>query len=74
VEGAEYDVLMGSRETINRSQPTMFIELHHFDGDLAANRVPDLLSNWNYHILWLEKWPQTSQILAQPSSTKLFRD
>jgi len=70
VEGAEYDVLMGGGETIGRTQPTMLIELHHFDGDLAANRVPDLLSKWNYHVQWLEKWPQTSQILAQPSSTK----
>jgi FkbM family methyltransferase len=74
VEGAEYDVLMGGREAISRRQPTMLIELHHFDGDLAANRVPELLSEWNYHIQWLEKWAQTSQILAQPSSTKPLRD
>ena len=74
VEGAEYDVLMGGRETIGRSQPTMLIELHHFDGELAANRVPDLLNLWNYRIQWLEKWPQTSQILAQPSSTKRLQD
>ena len=74
VEGAEYDVLMGGRETIGKSQPTMLIELHHFDGDLAANRVPDLLGMWNYRIQWLEKWPQTSQILAQLSSTKRLQD
>jgi FkbM family methyltransferase len=73
VEGAEHDVLMGGRETIGRNQPTMLIELHHFDGDLAANRVPDLLSKWNYRFQWLEKWSQTSQILAQPCSTKPFR-
>jgi len=73
VEGAEHDVLMGGRETIGRSKPIMLIELHHFEGDLAANRVPDLLSKWNYRIQWLEKWPQTSQILAQPSSTKRLR-
>ena len=36
VEGAEYDVLIGGRETIGRSRPTMLIELHHFDGDLAS--------------------------------------
>jgi hypothetical protein len=57
--------------TIGKSQPTMLIELHHFDGDLAA---PDLLSMWNYRIQWLEKWPQTSQILAQLSSTKRLQD
>ena len=64
VEGAEHDVLLGARETIGRCQPTMLIELHHFDGDLAANPVPDLLLQWNYRIQWLEKWPQTSQILV----------
>jgi FkbM family methyltransferase len=74
VEGAEYDVLMGGRETIGRSRPTMLIELHHFDGNMAANQVPDLLREWNYHIQWLETWPQTSQILAQPSSAKPLRD
>jgi hypothetical protein len=41
---------------------------------LATNRVPDLLSKWNYQIQWLETWPQTSHILAQPSSTKPLRD
>jgi len=71
VEGAEYDVLMGGRETIARSQPIMLIELHHFDADISANRVPDLLSKWNYRIQWLERWPQTSQILAQPFPTVL---
>ena len=70
VEGAEYDVLVGGREVISRSRPTMLIELHHFDGDLAANRVPELLGRWNYQIRWLEKWPQTSQILAQPLPAK----
>jgi len=73
VEGAEYDVLMGGRETIGQSRPTMLIELHHFDGDVVANRVPDLLREWNYHIQWLETWPQTSHILAQPSSPKPIR-
>lgn len=73
VEGAEYDVLVGGRDIIGRSQPSMLIELHHFDGDLSTNRVPDLLEKWNYRIQWLEKWPQTSQILAQPSSTRPVR-
>jgi hypothetical protein len=29
-----------------------------------------LLRDWNYRIQWLEKWRQTSQILAHPSSAK----
>ena len=42
VEGAEYDVLLGGSEMITRSRPTMMIELHHFDGNLEANQVPDI--------------------------------
>jgi len=74
VEGAEFDVLMGGRETIGDCRPTMLIELHHFDGDIATNQVPDLLREWNYHVQWLERWPQTSHILARPSSTKFPHD
>src|SRR6516225_8906808 len=74
VEGAEFDVLMGGRETIGDCRPTMLIELHHFDGDIATNQVPDLLREWNYHVQWLERWPQTSHILARPSSTKFLHD
>jgi FkbM family methyltransferase len=70
VEGTEYDVLIGGRETIGKSRPTMLIELHHFDGDMATNRVPDLLRESGYRIQWLETWPQTSHILAQPFSMK----
>src|SRR5713101_6688825 len=36
VEGAEYDVLLGAQETISRCRPKLFIELHHFDGNVAA--------------------------------------
>ena len=74
VEGAEYDVLIGGRETIGECRPTMLIELHHFHGDIATNQVPDLLREWNYHVQWLERWPQTSHILARPSSTKFLHD
>ena len=64
VEGAEFDVLMGARDTIDRFRPTMLIELHHFDGNLAAHPVPDLLAGWNYQIHWLERSQLTSHILA----------
>jgi len=37
VEGAEYDVLQGAEETIRACRPKMLIELHHFDGNVAAN-------------------------------------
>ena len=68
VEGTEYDVLIGAKETINRYRPNLFIELHHFDGNLAANRVPDLLAGWGYQSQWVERWELTSYILARPVS------
>jgi FkbM family methyltransferase len=66
VEGAEYDVLMGAVESIQRYRPKLLIELHHFDGNLRAHPVPDLLQSWGYKLCWLEKWKQTSHIFANP--------
>jgi FkbM family methyltransferase len=66
VEGAEYDVLLGAKETIAQSRPKMLIELHHFDGNLAANLVPELLASWNYEIRWIDRSHMTSHILALP--------
>jgi hypothetical protein len=68
VEGSEFDVLTGAKETINRCRPDLLIELHHFDGNLGANRVPGLLTGWGYQIEWLERWQLTSFILARPSA------
>jgi FkbM family methyltransferase len=64
VEGAEYDVLIGAQETISRCRPKLLIELHHFDGNVAAHPVPDLLAGWGYQIEWIDRWPLTSHILA----------
>lgn len=69
VEGAEYDVLMGATETIARCRPELLIELHHFDGSLAAHPVPDLLSGWGYQMEWVERSHLTSHILATPGSS-----
>ena len=68
VEGAEYEVLMGARKTISQSRPKLLIELHHFDGNLAAHPVPDLLAGWGYEIQWIERWELTSYILALPGN------
>ncbi len=64
VEGAEYDVLLGAKETISRCRPKLLIELHHFDGNVAAHPVPDLLAGWSYQIEWIDRSPLTSHILA----------
>jgi FkbM family methyltransferase len=68
VEGAEYDVLIGARKTIVRYRPALLIELHHFDGNLAAHSVPDLLAGWGYRIQWIERSEMTSHILATSAS------
>lgn len=68
VEGAEYDVLMGGQEVIAQARPRMLIELHHFDGNVDAHPVPDLLAQWGYEIEWIDRWDMTSHILATPGS------
>jgi FkbM family methyltransferase len=68
VEGAEYDVLIGAAKTIERFRPKLLIELHHFDGNLAAHPVPDLLTGWGYQIQWIERWQLTSYILAKSAT------
>ncbi len=70
VEGAEYDVLIGAERTIDRYRPKLLIELHHFDGNLTAHPVPDLLTSWGYRIQWIERSEMTSHILAIPASVK----
>ncbi|PYT96651.1 MAG: hypothetical protein DMG36_00110, partial [Acidobacteria bacterium] len=66
-EGAENDVLIGAEKTIAQYRPKLLIELHHFDGDVTRNPVPELLTSWSYQIQWLERWEFTSHILATPS-------
>jgi FkbM family methyltransferase len=69
VEGAEYDVLLGAKETIAQSRPKMLIELHHFDGNLARHPVPELLVSWDYEIQWIDRSHMTSHILALPKTS-----
>jgi FkbM family methyltransferase len=69
VEGAEYEVLIGAKRVIGQFRPKLLIELHHFDGNLAAHPVPDLITGWGYHIQWIERWRLTSYILATPDTS-----
>jgi hypothetical protein len=68
VEGSESDVLTGARETIRRCRPKMLIELHHFDGNLGGNPVPNLLAGLGYDVEWIERTDLTSHVLALPRS------
>lgn len=66
VEGAELEVLLGAKNTIDRCRPKLLIELHHFDGNVAGHPVPGLLTSYGYQIHWIEQWQWTSHILAIP--------
>ncbi len=66
VEGAEYEVLIGGQQAIAQFRPQMLIELHHFDRNVDAHPVPDLLAQWAYDIKWIDPWDLTSHILAIP--------
>jgi FkbM family methyltransferase len=68
VEGAECEVLMGACGMISQCRPKLLIGFHHFDGNLAAHPVPDLLAGWGYEIQWVERWRLTSYILALPGN------
>lgn len=71
VEGAELDVLLGAKDILKQCRPTMLIELHHFDGNVAAHPVPGLLEGCGYQIRWIERCQGTSHILAVPKSAPL---
>ncbi len=64
VEGAEYDVLKGAELIVRGCRPKLLIELHHFDGNLQANRAPSLLEQWGYRLKWIERFEQTSHVFA----------
>ena len=56
VEGAEYEALLGARETIDRWQPKLFVAAYHRDSDLW--RLPLLLWKLNEkYAIYLRKHP-----------------
>ncbi|MGC2530641.1 MAG: FkbM family methyltransferase [Candidatus Acidiferrum sp.] len=69
MEGAEYEALLGAARVIGRFRPKLLIELHHFDGNVAAHPVPELVSGWGYEIRWIDRWQLTSHILATPCAS-----
>lgn len=65
VEGAESLVLKGASETIESYHPALLIEVHHFGGSPAdASPVIGQLRGWGYATRWLNRWPDTSHLLA----------
>lgn len=73
VEGAELDVLQGAEDLLKQCSPTLLIELHHFDGNVAAHPVPGLLEGQGYEVRWIEKCQWTSHILALPKTPALAK-
>jgi FkbM family methyltransferase len=69
VEGAEYEVLMGAERVIAQFRPKLLIELHHFDGNVAAHPVPGIVMGWGYQIHWIDRWQLTSHIFATPGTS-----
>ena len=54
VEGAEYEALMGSRETICRERPKLLVSMYHRSCDLY--RLPLLLRELGYSKLYLRRY------------------
>lgn len=52
IEGAEYDFLLGSRETIKKYKPILYIELH---SEFCAVRCVELLHSMKYEITILHE-------------------
>jgi FkbM family methyltransferase len=71
VEGAEHEVLLGGERTIREQRPDLMIELHHFHSAPEDQTTLQLLREWNYGVIWLNRMPETSHIFAQPRETSL---
>lgn len=64
VEGAESLVLKGASRTITTYHPALIIEIHHFGSSADKSPVLDTLHDWGYSTQWLNKWKDTSHLLA----------
>ena len=50
VEGAEYDVLLGARNTIDKYRPTVLLATHEFHLEGVRDRCLQFLRDRNYEI------------------------
>lgn len=55
VEGAEYEALLGSCETIAREHPNLLVSMYHRNEDLY--RLPALVRELGYRKLYLRRYP-----------------
>ena len=54
VEGAEYEAILGSRETIHREKPQLLVSLYHRSEDIY--RLPLLMKELGYSKLYLRRY------------------
>ena len=66
VEGAELDVLNGSRGVLERDKPILLIEVHFGYYDLKPETLYNLLKKLGYD-LTIEKRPHKALVIARPT-------
>ncbi|MBQ2766384.1 MAG: FkbM family methyltransferase [Clostridia bacterium] len=54
VEGAEYEAILGSRETIEKEHPQLLVSLYHRSEDIY--RLPMLVKSFGYNRLFLRRY------------------
>lgn len=76
VEGMEFDVLRGMRETISRRRPRLFVEIHGAGAKAKrenAERVVDLLTEYGYSLHHVESdRPVTTSTADRASEGHLY--
>jgi FkbM family methyltransferase len=75
VEGLELAVLRGMRETLSRSHPSLFIELHGVDQDAKqtnSERVVELLLDASYQLEHVESAQPVSSVAQAPLTGHLL--
>lgn len=75
VEGLEWAVLRGMRETISRAHPSLFIELHGVDADAKqtnSQRVVELLLDASYQLEHVESARAVASVAQAPLTGHLL--
>jgi hypothetical protein len=64
VEGYELEVLRGAELTLQRSHPTMMIEMHHWVGAEKEAALFEILARLGYNFDYLDRYPQGRHLAA----------
>jgi FkbM family methyltransferase len=73
VEGAEYDILLGMRQVLEKYHPTLVLEAHR-DGLVkfghTISALWNLLESYGYQMQPVWRWSNTVTVVCTPSSDK----